>query len=77
MYEEHATFMSNRDRENLRSWLWEVMARQFLDNEVRDGLPEVARIAVELGLSEAEVRDVWLNEVTPAVGSNLRCVAGE
>lgn len=69
--------MSNRDRENPRSRLWEVMARQFLDNEVRDGLPEVARIAVELGLSEAEVRDVWLNEVTPAVGFNLRCVAGE
>ena len=53
------------------------MAEQFLDNEVRSNLPEVARIAVELGLSQAEVRYVWLNEVTPAVGFNMRRVAGE
>ena len=60
-----------------RITLWEAMADQFLDTEVRHHLPIVALRAVELGLTTAEAEHVWLNEVTPAVGFNLYDVAGE
>ncbi len=60
-----------------RPAVWLAMAEHFLDTETRPDLPLTALRCLEAGLSPAEARAVWRYEVTPAVGFNLRSVAGE
>ncbi|HUS67663.1 MAG TPA: hypothetical protein VMZ28_24170 [Kofleriaceae bacterium] len=57
--------------------VWVAMADHFLDTETRQDIPLTAWRCVVAGLSVAEARWVWDCEVTPAVGFNLREIAGE
>lgn len=60
-----------------RREVWIAFADHFLDTETRHRLPWAALAAVEAGYSIEQARDVWANEVWPAVGGNLLSVAGE
>jgi len=57
--------------------VWSAMAEHFLDTETRQDLPLTALRCLEAGLSPDEARQIWQHEVTPAVGFNLRSLAGE
>ena len=60
-----------------RREVWIAFADHFLDTETRQRLPWAALAAVEAGYTVEQARDVWANEVWPAVGGNLLSVAGE
>lgn len=68
---------SEADPDASRRPVWISFADHFLDTETRHCLPLSALTATEAGLSPEEARDVWRLEVVPAVGANLRHVAGE
>jgi hypothetical protein len=57
--------------------VWLNMANHFLDTETRQDLPITAWCCVQAGLSVTQARAVWQHEVSPAVGFNLFCIAGE
>jgi hypothetical protein len=57
--------------------VWEAMADHFLDTETRQDIPLTALRCVQAGLSTDQARHIWKYEVSPAVGFNLWCVAGE
>jgi hypothetical protein len=57
--------------------VWVKMADHFLDTETRQDLPLTALCCVQAGLSGAQARNIWQHEISPAVGFNLYCVAGE
>ena len=69
--------MSNTREDTRKIAVWVAMANHFLDTETRQDIPRTALCCVEAGLSPSEVSAVWRYEVTPAVGFNLHCVAGE
>jgi hypothetical protein len=60
-----------------RRELWEAMAEQFLDTEMRHQIPSLAARCVRAGLTPRQARDIWRYEVAPAVALNLWSVAGE
>lgn len=57
--------------------VWKAMAEQFLDTESRQCIPSVALVCAEAGLSTEQARQIWDDEVAPALAFNLLCVAGE
>jgi hypothetical protein len=63
--------------DDARRKVWIAFAEHFLDTETRQELPLSALAAVEAGFSVEEAREIWQYEVTPAVGFNGWCVAGE
>ena len=69
--------MSNTREDPRKIAVWVAMADHFLDTETRQDIPRTALRCVEAGLSPSEVSAVWRYEVTPAVGLNSYCVAGE
>ena len=63
--------------DDARRKVWIAFAEHFLDTETRQELPWSALAAVEAGFTVEEARDIWRYEVTPSVGFNGWCVAGE
>ena len=57
--------------------VWDTLSDLYLETDTRPGLPHMARVVAESGLSEAELEAVWQEEVTPALAFNLSMVAGE
>jgi hypothetical protein len=58
--------------------LWRAMADLFLDTELQEyQYRHLARVVVESGFTPQEVHDILWDEVFPALGDNLRSVAGE
>jgi hypothetical protein len=57
--------------------VWMEMANHFLDTETRHGLPRTALRCLQAGLDADSAREIWHCDVEPAVGYNLRAVAGE
>jgi hypothetical protein len=69
--------MDKIDGHEPRIGVWESMAEHFLDSETRQDIPITALRCVQAGLSTDQARHIWKYEVSPAVGLNLWCVAGE
>jgi hypothetical protein len=70
--------MEELDPVDARMPVWSAMAELFLDTELQPG--DHLRIAAVLAASdysEAELEDIFRCEVSPALESNLRSVAGE
>jgi GNAT superfamily N-acetyltransferase len=57
--------------------VWMAMAEHFLDTETRHELPHTAFCCLRAGYTLEEARAIWTLEVWPALGFNLRYVAGE
>lgn len=58
--------------------VWEALSGLFLDTEVDEITHKsIARIIMKSGFKQDEVHNILWKEVFPAVGDNLRCVAGE
>ena len=61
-----------------RKPVWRVFSEFFLDTSLTaTDIDRIARVAVESGFSFAQLRDIYLCEVAPAVGFNLWSIAGE
>jgi hypothetical protein len=69
--------MEERPDDPRRVEVWVAMAEHFLDTETRHAIPATALCCIRAGLSVAEARGVWRDEVSPAVGFNVWDVAGE
>lgn len=69
--------MTNSPEESRKVAVWVAMADHFLDTETRQDMPRTALRCVEVGLTASDARSIWRLQVTPAVGFNLYCVAGE
>lgn len=57
--------------EEQRVVLWAAFAEHFLDTDSRWRIPHAAHVCVRSSTSEAEARDIWRYEVTPALWRNL------
>ncbi len=58
--------------------VWEALSDLFLDTEVDEIAHKyIARVIIESGFKQEEIHNILWKEVFPAVGDNLRCVAGE
>ena len=61
-----------------RKPVWKAFSEFFLDTRLTGSdVERIARIARASGYSLAELRDIYLCEVAPAVGLNLWSIAGE
>ncbi len=58
--------------------VWNALSDLFLDTEL-DAITHkyIAKVVVESGYEPQEIHDILWKEVLPAVGDNLRIVAGE
>lgn len=58
--------------------LWKALSELFLDTELDDSdFKYIAHQVLRSNFSPREVNDILWNEVFPALGDNLRIVAGE
>ncbi|MDO6453970.1 hypothetical protein Q8W30_14670 [Neptunomonas phycophila] len=58
--------------------VWNALSDLFLDTELDETTHQyIAKVVVESGYSAQQVHDILWREVFPAVGDNLRVVAGE
>lgn len=53
------------------------LSHLFLDTDVSIYYPDIADLAKELKVSDAELKTILIHEVAPVVGSNVFAVAGE
>ena len=58
--------------------VWNALSDLFLDTELDDITHKyIAKVVVESGYEPQEIHNILWKEVLPAVGDNLRIVAGE
>lgn len=58
--------------------VWNALSDLFLDTELSDTTHRsIAKVVTESGFEAQEIHDILWKEVLPAVGDNLRVVAGE
>ena len=58
--------------------VWNALSDLFLDTELSDNTHQyIARVVTESGYEAEEIHNILWKEVLPAVGDNLRVVAGE
>ncbi len=58
--------------------VWKAFSELFLDTQLSErDIRRVAGIAADSGYTIKELRDIHLMEVAPAIGKNLRSIAGE
>jgi hypothetical protein len=61
-----------------RQPVWKAFSELFLDTQLEDrDIRRIAGIAADSGYTVEELHDIYLLEVAPAVGRNLRSIAGE
>jgi hypothetical protein len=53
------------------------LSHLFLDTDVSVYYPDIVDLAKELNISDAELKSILVNEVSPVVGSNVFATAGE
>ena len=53
------------------------LSHLFLDTDVSIYYPDIADLAEELKVSDAELKSILIHEVSPVVGSNIFATAGE
>lgn len=58
--------------------VWAALSELFLDTELDEAAYKyISKVVLDSGFEPEEIHDILWKEVFPAVGDNLRCVAGE
>ncbi len=68
----------NESQVTRRRPVWIALSALWLDTEIEPGeLENIARVMIDSGLTNEELREAYLIEVAPVVYRNLLSVAGE
>lgn len=71
------SILSENDIEK-RFPVWEALSDLFLDTELDEAAHQyISKVILASGYAPEEIHNILWKEVFPAVGDNLRCVAGE